>query len=80
MAQFASPYAQGSGIGGWLDSLPDILAGRSLREIVAAIQDARRSRKGLIWGLGGHVIKCGLAPVGLIALPGQVAAVHRSGG
>jgi hypothetical protein len=62
-AQFASPYAPGSGIGGWLDSLPDILAGRAFREVVAAIQDARRSRKALIWGLGGHVIKCGLAPV-----------------
>lgn len=48
---------------GFLDSLPNILAADSLRAVVAALQQARARRKAIIWGLGGHVIKCGLAPV-----------------
>ena len=48
---------------GFLDSLPKILAADSLRAVVAALQQARQRNKAIIWGLGGHVIKCGLAPV-----------------
>ena len=60
---FASVYQKGSGIAGWLDSLPRILAGESFRAVVEAVSAARARRRALIWGLGGHVIKCGLAPV-----------------
>ncbi len=55
---FAKPYS-----GQWLDSLPNILAGDSFRSVVKAISDARTRKKMILWGLGGHVIKCGLAPV-----------------
>ena len=47
----------------FLNNLPDILAVKSLREIAAQIRRARDSGKPIIWGLGGHVVKCGLAPV-----------------
>jgi hypothetical protein len=60
---FGSPYVKGAGVSGLLDSLPRILAGNSLRELVDAIAGARAAAKPVIWGLGGHVIKCGLAPV-----------------
>ena len=63
VADFATPYRKGSGIAGWLDSLPHILAAGSLRAVVDAIAAARAHGRGIIWGLGGHVIKCGLAPV-----------------
>jgi len=62
-ADFASLYRKGAGVGGWLDSLPHILAGDSLRAVVAAIAAARARGRAVIWGMGGHVIKCGLAPV-----------------
>jgi hypothetical protein len=62
-AGFASVYRQGSGIGGWLDSLPHILAGDSFRAVVDRVGAARAGGRAIIWGLGGHVIKCGLAPV-----------------
>jgi len=48
---------------GLLDSLPKLLAADSLRAVVTALRTAREQRKAIIWGLGGHVIKCGLAPV-----------------
>lgn len=62
-ADFASLYRKGSGVAGWLDSLPHILAGDWFRAVVDAIVAARARQRALIWALGGHVIKCGLAPV-----------------
>lgn len=62
-ADFASVYQKGSGVLGWLDSLPRILAGESFGAVLEALNAARARRRALIWGLGGHVIKCGLAPV-----------------
>ena len=62
-ADFAGVYRAGSGLSGLVESLPHILAGDSLRAVVDAIAEAREKCKPVIWGLGGHVIKCGLAPV-----------------
>ena len=63
-----------------LDSLPRILAGNSLRKIASAIVDARARNRAVIWGIGGHVIKTGLAPV-LIDLMrrGYVSAIATNG-
>ncbi len=47
----------------WLDSLPKLLAADSLRAVADALLAARCNHRAIIWGLGGHVIKCGLAPV-----------------
>ena len=63
LADFASPYAKGSGVAGWLDSLPHVLAADGFRAVVEAVAAARARRRAILWGLGGHVIKCGLAPV-----------------
>jgi hypothetical protein len=62
-ADFAAVYQKGSGLGGWLASLPHILAADSFRAVMDALVAARARRRALVWGLGGHVIKCGLAPV-----------------
>ncbi len=62
-SDFAEAYRQGAGISGWLQSLPKILAGESFRSVVASLHRARTDGRAIIWGLGGHVIKCGLAPV-----------------
>lgn len=62
-ADFARPYQRASGIAALVDSLPRILAGDSFRAVVHAISEAKRRGKPVIWGMGGHVIKCGLAPV-----------------
>ena len=59
---FAKPHAGGS-ISALIDSLPHILAADSLRGVIDAIAEARAKSRQILWGLGGHVIKCGLAPV-----------------
>lgn len=62
-ADFARVYEKGSGVAGLIESLPHILAGDTLRAVVDAIAAARAKQKPIIWGMGGHVIKCGMAPV-----------------
>jgi hypothetical protein len=62
-ADFARVYAKGSGVAGLLAGLPRILAGQSFAAVVDAIVEARARGRAILWGLGGHVIKCGLAPV-----------------
>jgi hypothetical protein len=59
---FAKPYT-GGGVGPLLDSLPHILAADSFRSVVDALATARARKKMILWGLGGHVMKCGLAPI-----------------
>lgn len=63
VADFAKPLGSGASISQWIGSLPRILAAESFRGLIAALEGARKKRKPIIWGLGGHVIKVGLAPV-----------------
>jgi hypothetical protein len=60
---FARPFRAGSGLAGFLDSLPSMLAASDFRAVVAAIVAARASGGGIVWGFGAHVIKTGLSPV-----------------
>jgi hypothetical protein len=59
---FGEPY-DGGGISALLDSFPHLLAADSLRSVVDALAGARTRKKMILWGLGGHVVKCGLAPI-----------------
>jgi hypothetical protein len=45
------------------DSLPHILKGTDIRNVVNAICAAHRNRRPVIFMMGAHVIKCGLNPV-----------------
>ena len=60
---FARPYQKGDGVLGLLDAMPRLLAADTFRSVAERILHARAARKQIIWGMGGHVIKCGLAPV-----------------
>src|SRR5215472_14509968 len=62
--EFAKPAAAtNTSLTKFLDSLPHILAAESLRRLLSAVQAARKQRKAILWGMGGHVIKVGLGPV-----------------
>jgi hypothetical protein len=63
ISDFAAVYQKSSGLAGWVDSLPHILAGDSFRGVLTALAQARQGGRAILWALGGHVIKCGLAPV-----------------
>jgi hypothetical protein len=62
-ADFAKPVAGNASITRFLEALPRILAADDLRGLVSAIQQAKRRRRTILWGMGGHVIKTGLGPV-----------------
>ncbi len=59
---FARPMRR-NGFADFVNSLPDILAARELRELARRIQEAVGKKRALVWGFGGHVIKVGLAPI-----------------
>jgi hypothetical protein len=61
--EFAKPPVSNSSFKRFLDSFPRILAAGDLRELLAAIHAARKQRRAILWGIGGHVIKVGLGPV-----------------
>ncbi|MBL8177827.1 MAG: hypothetical protein JNK48_24325 [Bryobacterales bacterium] len=63
IAHMAKPYVKGSGVSGLMASLPDVLAAPQFAGVVEAIVQARAKGRALLWGIGGHVVKCGLAPV-----------------
>lgn len=51
------------GSGDLSDLIPDILKGREIKALVGAIIGAHEKGKPVIFGLGAHVIKCGLSPI-----------------
>jgi hypothetical protein len=79
-SDFAKPYAAGGGVSALIASLPHILAAADFKAIVAAIKSAHRDARGIVWGLGAHVIKTGLSPL-LIDLMerGFVSAIATNG-
>jgi hypothetical protein len=79
-ADFAKPYAPGSGVAGLLSSLPGILAAADFKAIVAALRAAHHANRGIVWGIGAHVIKTGLSPVLIdLMLRGYISAVATNG-
>lgn len=60
---FAKPVTEEASLKDYLASLPNILAVKNLRELALRIRRSRELKKPIIWGIGGHVIKTGLAPV-----------------
>ena len=63
LADFAKSPTPNASLTKFLNTLPNILAAQDLRGLLAAIHIAKRSRKTVLWGIGGHVIKTGLGPL-----------------
>lgn len=80
LEDFARPIEDEAAVGEFLESLPNVLAVQSLRHIAEGVRRARELRKPIIWGIGGHVIKTGLAPliIDLMKL-GFVSAIAANG-
>ncbi len=60
---FTRPWKKGGSLSDFLDSLPGILAGRDLREVIRATALAVQNQKPVCLAMGGHVIKTGMNPV-----------------
>ena len=62
-ADFGAPWQPGGSFREFVDRLPRILAGETLREVAAAWVKARKNGRPVLLGMGAHPIKVGLNPV-----------------
>ncbi|MCA1579759.1 MAG: hypothetical protein LC794_20660 [Acidobacteria bacterium] len=77
---FARAIGDEATLGEFLRSLPNVLAVQTLRRIAERMQRARELKKPIIWGMGGHVIKTGLAPLIIDLMKrGYVSAIAANG-
>ena len=60
---FGRPPEPGDSVDTFLEKLPGILAADDLRGLVDALGRSRNSGKAILWGMGGHVVKCGLGAI-----------------
>jgi hypothetical protein len=68
------------GLSSFIAGLPDILAGRSVKEIVARTVRAHKGNKTIVIGMGAHSIKVGLSPLIIDFMKrGIVSAVALNG-
>lgn len=77
---FSRPTKPDASVGALVDALPDILAASDFKAVARAVAQAVRDGRGVMWGLGAHVVKVGLGPV-LIDLMerGCVSAIATNG-
>ncbi|MEO8360787.1 MAG: hypothetical protein ABI672_12220 [Vicinamibacteria bacterium] len=60
---FGRPYKRGSRFQVFAASLPKTLAADQLRAVAHNIERGRAKKRPLIWGMGAHILKVGLAPI-----------------
>jgi len=79
-SDFARPVPPEAGFAEFYRSLPGILRAADLKALAATVAKAHRGGKAVVWGIGGHVIKVGLAPLlGDLMERGLVQAVLMNG-
>lgn len=75
---FADEPRAGGDFRSFLDGLPGILEADSFRAVARRVATAARDQRGVVWLLGGHTIKTGLAPV-LIRMMDRGSATFLAG-
>ncbi len=63
LESFGQPWETGGSLRDFVDRLPDLLAGRTIRDVATAWVEARRAGHEVLLGMGAHPIKVGLNPV-----------------
>ncbi len=78
--EFAGLPSKGGSFAVFLESLPDILAAKDFRSVVAAVLKAHKAGKTVALGIGAHTIKVGLGPLIIDLMErGVVNAVAMNG-
>ncbi len=60
---FSKPHKKGGAFKDFFSSLPNILASKHFKEVVASVVQARKDGRPVMLGMGAHSIKVGLNPV-----------------
>ena len=76
----ALAHKKGDTFGGFLKTLPEILAAKDFKAVVSAIVEARKNGRPVVLGMGAHPIKVGLSPVIIDLIDrGVITAVATNG-
>ncbi len=76
----AAPPGADRSFAAFLAALPDVLAARDLRAVIAGVAAAARAGRGVVLLVGGHVVKVGLGPLlGTLVARGVVTHVALNG-
>ena len=79
-SDFAKTLKKPVSFNAFFDSMPEILAGKKIRNLVKSILSARKKGKPVICAFGAHVLKCGLAPLLIdLAEKGLITAFASNG-
>ena len=77
---FADVPVKGDSLSAFLRKMPDVLAVKDFRSVVAAIISARRNQRPVVLGMGAHPIKLGLSPLIIELLDrGVITAMATNG-
>jgi hypothetical protein len=63
LRDFGRPHRRGDDFVSFLDGLPRVLGGESLRLLVTDVVRAKTVGRPILWGIGAHVLKVGLSPL-----------------
>jgi hypothetical protein len=78
--ELAVPHQPSKSFKDFLAGLPNILAAKHLKEVAAAIVQARQDRRPVMLGMGAHPVKVGLNPLIIDLLErGIVTSLHLNG-
>ena len=61
--EMAATYVRGMTVSDFFQCLPDQLSAKGLKDLACSILEAKRRGAPVLLGIGGHVIKVGLAPL-----------------
>ncbi|MEX1254283.1 MAG: hypothetical protein WEE64_08070 [Dehalococcoidia bacterium] len=81
LEDFGRTPSAGASFAEFIDALPHILKGNDLREVVEGLARSVERGKPVVFGLGAHVIKCGLSSLIIDLIDrGVISAVALNGG
>lgn len=60
---FAGDFVPDGPFSCFVDSLPDILAGKDFKDFLVTMEKAKAGEKAIVFAMGAHVVKVGLNPV-----------------
>lgn len=77
---FIPPYDPGSDFNCFIESLPNFLAAKEIKEFCEKMKCARKEDRPIIWGTGAHTIKVGLSPLIIDLMErGWISAIAANG-
>ncbi len=80
LGDMGKSWRKGESFSTFLETLPHVLAGNHIRQIIKSISNAYKSGNTVITGMGAHVIKVGLSPVVIDLMKrGIITAVALNG-